>query len=593
LLFRAAHGRLGGANSEQLGGVMAGKRKRFSPAGDDSGGEVFVNLRDAPEWTLTHAFEVAIRPGVKNLATLKWYQRGIGHWKRYSGDPRLKDLTAEVAQRFVDVMLDERYSPATVQAVWNAVSSVIGHFHEKTNANRKALGILPGRAPAVTIPDEPADPSKRPGFDPLAMTVRAAWKKYVQPSIRTQGTLTSYETSLRVWEEIAGNLPLRDISNLTMDKFKAALTHDGLSAATVNKYLRTITRIFYRLGPQQHRHLDGLGILHRIPYTQPLPAPGKIPRSIKLPTLEAILRSCGVATWPQPERSGVDPVTFWRAVVVLAFNLGLRRGDLFGLRHDSIDLEERTVTLIAEKSGKVQCIPLNDAACDAIRTLWRPEHGPYLLYPTSSNRQLYREWHKIQTAAGIPEDQHVDPHDLRRTCATFLERIAAGAATTVLGHSSPAVTRRSYIDPSQAVRHAVESLPKLGCVVSPPADPPHPLEGLQMDFTLTRLTTDDGSGIFAAFARHGDTHAVELLLAGGDLRGDLTAAILREWSRAVLAFLFGDDVAEQHADALAASELVAPEALTPIDWEQEHLVLAQADVVRLVLDRTAPQSAAA
>jgi hypothetical protein len=112
-------------------------------------------------------------------------------------------------------------------------------------------------------------------------------------------------------------------------------------------------------------------------------------------------------------------------------------------------------------------------------------------------------------------------------------------------------------------------------------------------FCLTRYSTDDGSGIFAAFAEHPGCpgcQRVETILGDGDLRGDLTPQVLQEWAWAMLAHLFGDAVARQHAEALAASDLMAPDLNEKIDWQTRHLALPQSDVVDFVLRRL-PQAA--
>ena len=103
-----------------------------------------------------------------------------------------------------------------------------------------------------------------------------------------------------------------------------------------------------------------------------------------------------------------------------------------------------------------------------VKRLWRPERSEHLFYVTSSNRQVYREWHAIQKAAGIPKP-YFGFHDLRRTCATELEQLANGAGTFMLGHSSPMVTHRHYNNPSAATLTAVEAMPQpFGFLTSQP-----------------------------------------------------------------------------------------------------------------------------
>src|SRR5262249_41962665 len=143
-------------------------------------------------------------------------------------------------------------------------------------------------------------------------------------------------------EQIVGLPTLREITSQTLDQFKASLLALNFAAPSVNSRLRYLRRIFYRLGPQQHRHLDGLGILFRIPYTKMLPEPGKIPRTLTIEQIAAIFDACHVASWPDENLSGIEPLIFWQGVIVLGYNLGLRRSDLLSLKHSHVDLNART-----------------------------------------------------------------------------------------------------------------------------------------------------------------------------------------------------------------------------------------------------------
>lgn len=84
---------------------------------------------------------------------------------------------------------------------------------------------------------------------------------------------------------------------------------------------------------------------------------------------------------------------------------------------------------------------------------------PVLPWPYETYRQLYKDWHRIQVAAGILEDAHYVPKNCRSTCAS--ELIANQVPTVVvkdfLGHATVATTENYYINTKPAMRAAARA----------------------------------------------------------------------------------------------------------------------------------------
>jgi integrase len=87
------------------------------------------------------------------------------------------------------------------------------------------------------------------------------------------------------------------------------------------------------------------------------------------------------------------------------------------------------------------------------------EKDPVLPWPYDSYRQLYDDWHAIQSAAGIPEGEHYVPKNCRSSCASQL--IASDVPTVVvkdwLGHANVATTENYYINTKPALRAAANA----------------------------------------------------------------------------------------------------------------------------------------
>lgn len=114
-------------------------------------------------------------------------------------------------------------------------------------------------------------------------------------------------------------------------------------------------------------------------------------------------------TWPCKET-----VTFIR----FAMYTGTRRGELFKLAWDDIDLERGTITLRAPKGGKTTTIPVSDSALDVLRGT--PVTSKYV-FPGKGGEQrtdFKKPWQKIRKAAGLPADFRF--HGLRHHFASSL-----------------------------------------------------------------------------------------------------------------------------------------------------------------------------
>ena len=59
------------------------------------------------------------------------------------------------------------------------------------------------------------------------------------------------------------------------------------------------------------------------------------------------------------------------AIVTLAINTGMRRGEILGLEWERIDLSTARITLVETKNGAPRGLPLNRAVYDALVALRR------------------------------------------------------------------------------------------------------------------------------------------------------------------------------------------------------------------------------
>jgi hypothetical protein len=141
--------------------------------------------------------------------------------------------------------------------------------------------------------------------------------------------------------------------------------------------------------------------------------------------------------------------------------IGVRRGDVLSLSWDDVKFDTFDVRVQAptSKSRKERVIPMARELAELLKT-WRTQtdqaasRDPVLPWPYDTYRQLYTDWHRIQSASEIPDGARYVPKNCRSTCAS--ELIANGVPTVVvkdfLGHATVATTENYYINTKPALR---------------------------------------------------------------------------------------------------------------------------------------------
>jgi integrase/transposase len=301
-----------------------------------------------------------------------------------------------------------------------------------------------------------------------ALTLTRFYREYYQPMRLADAspvTLENHRTTLRRWTILTADPPLADISPLLLAKFRDALAAlpgikpgSRMQPETIADYLRFVQTLLDKAGPPGYRNRDAVGLIERPPYIKPPKIVRKVPKTVSLETLSAVYDAA--ACMERPIIEGVKPPAWWKALLVTAYNTGLRLGTLRKLRFEWIDWQAQRLVIpgAALKNRIGQVVPLNETVVrhlDAIRSS-RP-----LVFPWPHvKRHFFRELHRLQTVAGVPKAQHFGTHDLRRTLATMLWGVSPQAAQAALGHQSLAITRTHYAATSGIVAQAIRDLPQ-------------------------------------------------------------------------------------------------------------------------------------
>jgi len=277
----------------------------------------------------------------------------------------------------------------------------------------------------------------------------SAWIEQTKPPTGTTKSEANRRAYGTFWTAALNDPPLRRITPRAIEAIRASLIESGKMPATANRY----TSYLRRLCSLAVRD----GVLMASPFRQikPLKEPPGPTRFLTDAEALVLLKALPATARPP---------------VVLAMNTGLRREECLRLRWDSVDLDNRVVTVYKTKSGKARSVPLNAAALAALRSLNSWMTSPWVFpsdnpaTPTDPDNFYNRIFLPACHRAGLDD---VGFHTLRHTFASHL----AMADTTLyaiqklLGHANIRTTERyAHLAPSY-LKEPVERL-RLGTVIA-------------------------------------------------------------------------------------------------------------------------------
>ncbi|MGO9370835.1 MAG: tyrosine-type recombinase/integrase [Syntrophobacteraceae bacterium] len=161
--------------------------------------------------------------------------------------------------------------------------------------------------------------------------------------------------------------------------------------------------------------------------------------------------------------------TVTRAIFITGFYTGMRRGEIFSLTWDKVDLRAKFIRLEAAdtKDKEPRLIPISPVLVPVLKALPRALHDQRV-FPYSTleglEQKFRRDMQRACKLARIPYGRKVrggfTPHDLRHTFNTYMRK--AGVAQSVImkitGHSTDQMFRRYNTIDSEDAREAMSRL---------------------------------------------------------------------------------------------------------------------------------------
>lgn len=164
--------------------------------------------------------------------------------------------------------------------------------------------------------------------------------------------------------------------------------------------------------------------------------PEPMPVAWTLDELRQLLAVAEQAPGEMPD--GTPFAVYWPATIQVAYSTGLRRSDLWILRHEQIR-QNGSIFLRQHKTGQTHQPQLSAKALCLIRQI---KHDPPLAWQGSNVRQWYDRWARLVKAAGIRPGAL---QQIRRTGATHLAIDHPERVQRYLGHRSVTM-QRHYVD---------------------------------------------------------------------------------------------------------------------------------------------------
>ena len=251
------------------------------------------------------------------------------------------------------------------------------------------------------------------------------------------------------------DLPLDKIDEKRIARWKAAAT---CKSSTINRYLsdlRAALRLAVEWGDLSAAPRFKLERVDRSGTVRYLTADEETRLLAALDTRDEKIRAGrdSFNEWARerdyPERTSLRAQTFTdhlKPLVLVSLHTGARRGELFNLRWNDVDLAEKRITILGAgaKSGQTRHIPLNSTALEIIEKWHAQRPSNDYVFPSANGTRLDNvktSWEGLLKEAKIERFRW---HDMRHHFASKLVMAGVDLNTVreLLGHADLAMTLR-------------------------------------------------------------------------------------------------------------------------------------------------------
>ena len=249
-----------------------------------------------------------------------------------------------------------------------------------------------------------------------------------------------------------GNIPLRRFNVSLLEADQQMLLGEGKAPATINRRMALIKHLFSKASDWSLVDDDTLRTVRKVKMLKE--PPGRL-RYLTPEEANRLIRECK------------NPAL--QAIVTLAVNTGMRRGEILGLKWDNVDLRNGYLLVEDSKNGDRREVPINGAVRDVLSKIIRRINSTYVF---SDERGMVfkggrNAFVRACRRAGIYNFRF---HDLRHAAASFMAMGGVDLLSIgkILGHRTAGMTRRyAHLSPGY-LRNAVDVIDQ---ALNAPAEP--------------------------------------------------------------------------------------------------------------------------
>ena len=225
-----------------------------------------------------------------------------------------------------------------------------------------------------------------------------------------------------------GKRKLSDLTRWDAETFKIEKNR-LVAPATVNRLLGNVKHIMSMAVEW--------GVLRENPFAgvKVLRVPKRLERVLTKDEEVLLLAACDQVRTPNLRHS-----------VSIALNTGMRKGEIYGLRWECVDFQNRSITILNGKTADSdRRIPMNDSVFEALSSLRQRQKNEFVFPSVRGKGEHFRDPKKgFTNAIRLAQIPHLRFHDLRHTFATRLVQAGVDIITVqhLLGHSKITTTAR-------------------------------------------------------------------------------------------------------------------------------------------------------
>ena len=245
------------------------------------------------------------------------------------------------------------------------------------------------------------------------------------------------ESSLKRLLPLFGDLVLSKITPRHIEEYKK-MRLDKVKPSTINRELICLKHMFTIAA--KFGKFDGKNPVKEIKFFQ------ERQYIMKILDKEEIKRLINVSTG------------YLRAMIIIALNTAMRKGEILNLRWNDIDFNEHYIYIKESKSNKTRKIPMNGVVAATLKDIKR--QGEFVFMSPKTETRFIGTFRSFKTACRKAGVHDLRFHDLRHTAATLMVMGGTDLVTVkeILGHSSIEMTMRYAHPTPENKRQAVNVL---------------------------------------------------------------------------------------------------------------------------------------